>query len=457
MFAYFSISSILLAQQYPFVYYTPKDGLVNSRVRSIKQDSKGRMYFITYGGLSVYDGTRFINYRQDNGLAHELVNDIAEVGPDSFLIATNTTVLNTLIRGKLGVYRTADNFSPLVNRFLKSINGKWYATGDDGLFLLEGNRFLRLPFIDSKGNDIRAHLDRIVEWKKFFLIIPWSNEQRKLILYDRINQKVADVYFEETLNNAAVESTGRIWISTSEGIKIIDTLSLSKGIIHFIKAPPEYKNVTNRRNAFVYADAENNTWFYSGDKVQKISQQLQEQFISAREGLKTGNLSDLFRDREGIVWMASDGNGVIKMSNPNIQILNNFSGHPPDIISGMECHNDTIWLFNSKNRSVYRIFNNEMRSFPLGDEKMKSGNIYVINQELCIINDRRIISVRNKNDANAYTKPDVITVESTPNMQYGTGITDPHGAIIQHIKTNDGLFYLYVIKDGKLLMKYQLS
>jgi hypothetical protein len=28
------------AQQYPFVYYTPKDGLANSRVRSIKQDSR---------------------------------------------------------------------------------------------------------------------------------------------------------------------------------------------------------------------------------------------------------------------------------------------------------------------------------------------------------------------------------------------------------------------------------
>ena len=447
----------LLAQQYPFVHYTPKDGLVNSRVRSIKQDSKGRMYFITYGGLSVYDGTRFINYRQDNGLANELVNDIAEVGSDSFLIATNTAVLNSLIRGKLGIYKTADNFSPLINRFLKSNDGKWYATGDDGLFLLQGNRFLSLPFIDSKGNDIRTHLDKIVEWKNFFLIIPWSDEYRKLILYDKTKHKIEDVYFKERLNNVAVDATGRIWISTSVGIRMIDTLSLGKGVINFQKPPPEYKNATNRGTAFVYVDAENNTWFYSRDEVQRISPQLQEQLISPREGLKTGNLSDLFRDREGIVWMASDGNGVIKMSNPNIQILNNFSGDPPDIISGMQCHNDTIWLFNSKNRSVYRIFKKEIRSFPLGDEKMKSGNIYIINQELCLMNDRRIISVRNKNNANAYKKPDVIIAESTPNMQYGTGITDPHGAIIQHIKTNDGLFYLYVIKDGKLLMKYQLS
>jgi len=111
--------------------------LVNSRVKSIMQDNKGRMYFIIHGGLSVYDGTRFINYRKDNGLAEELVNDVAETGPDTLLVATNTQVLNTLIREKLGTYKTADNFCPLINRFLKSSNGKWYVTADDCLYLFE--------------------------------------------------------------------------------------------------------------------------------------------------------------------------------------------------------------------------------------------------------------------------------------------------------------------------------
>lgn len=106
-----------LSQQYPFVYYTPKDGLVNSRVKSIKQDSKGRIYLITHGGLSVYDGTKFINYNQQDGLSTDLVNDVVEVAPDSFLIATNTTKLNTLVNGEIGMYKTTDDFCPVVNRF----------------------------------------------------------------------------------------------------------------------------------------------------------------------------------------------------------------------------------------------------------------------------------------------------------------------------------------------------
>jgi ligand-binding sensor domain-containing protein len=77
-----------LAQQYPFVHYGPKEGLADNRVHKIFQDSKNRMYFLTYEGLSVYDGTRFTNYTTENGLAINLVNDILECGEDSLLLAS---------------------------------------------------------------------------------------------------------------------------------------------------------------------------------------------------------------------------------------------------------------------------------------------------------------------------------------------------------------------------------
>lgn len=93
------------AQQYPFVYYTPKDGLVNSQVRRIKQESNGCMLFITYGGLSIYDGTRFTNYGQQDGLANELVNDVVEVSPDSLLVAA--TAIN---HDKINLFAFRRNF-----------------------------------------------------------------------------------------------------------------------------------------------------------------------------------------------------------------------------------------------------------------------------------------------------------------------------------------------------------
>src|ERR1700744_4564706 len=87
------------AQQYLFARYTPRDGLVNNRTRFLYQDSRGRLYISTFGGLSVYDGSRFINYTTDNGLITSLVNDIVEMGDDSLWILPNGAGLHCLVHG----------------------------------------------------------------------------------------------------------------------------------------------------------------------------------------------------------------------------------------------------------------------------------------------------------------------------------------------------------------------
>ncbi|MFN2440319.1 MAG: two-component regulator propeller domain-containing protein, partial [Chitinophagaceae bacterium] len=446
-----------VAQQYPFVYYTPKDGLVNSRVRSIKQDSKGRMWFITYGGLSVYDGTRFINYKQDNGLAHELVNDIAEVGPDSFLIATNTQVLNTLVKGKLGVYKTADGFCPVINRFLKSRDGKWYVTADDGLFVLEGSNFRRLSLIDKNANDLGAALDKIVEWKDFFLIIPWSQYSAKLLLYDRRNNKLLNAYTKEDVTNVATDMQNRIWLSGAKGIKIIDTAWLQNGEIAFLPLPAQYKNLADKRDVFIFFDKERNTWLYGGSTVEKISPELQQQSFSTQQGLKTGNLVDIFRDREGIIWMATDGNGVVKLNGTHIQILNSFSANGTSIITALQQQNDTVWFFNAENNVVHSLYKNHLHSYSLSGKKIMPSNIIIVGQKLYLVVQDKIICILKKNDIRSYNQPQIVHTDKATEKVFGASVADVHGGIIVITKKNDGTFSLDVLKDGKYLMDYPIS
>src|SRR5215211_6804492 len=93
--------SKLDAQRYPFVHYTPKDGLVSARARQMFQDSKGRLYIATFGGLSIYDGARFTNYTMDNGLAANIVNDLAEMGDDSVWVMLNVNKIQCFTGGKL--------------------------------------------------------------------------------------------------------------------------------------------------------------------------------------------------------------------------------------------------------------------------------------------------------------------------------------------------------------------
>ena len=99
--ACFFIVASSLAQQYPFVHYTPKDGLISNQIRNIYQDSKGRLYFTSVNGLSVYDGSRFINYTSDNGLAFDIINCVMEMGDDSVWVVTNSGKINCLVNGQI--------------------------------------------------------------------------------------------------------------------------------------------------------------------------------------------------------------------------------------------------------------------------------------------------------------------------------------------------------------------
>src|SRR5687767_10525021 len=118
------------AQQYPFVHYTPREGLANSRAKFVVQDSRGKLYISTFEGLSVYDGSHFTNYNTNNGLAANLVNDIVEMGKDSIWILLNANKIHYLVNGRLKIFETIDNFVPVINQLVKGSDGIYYAIAD---------------------------------------------------------------------------------------------------------------------------------------------------------------------------------------------------------------------------------------------------------------------------------------------------------------------------------------
>src|SRR5579871_3663399 len=121
------VCPVIRGQEYLFAHYSPKDGLVNNRARFFYQDSKGRLYISTFGGLSVYDGSRFINYTTENGLITSLVNDILEAGDDSLLIAPNGTAFHCLVHGVIHNITTTDGFYPIINQLIRCSDGYLYA------------------------------------------------------------------------------------------------------------------------------------------------------------------------------------------------------------------------------------------------------------------------------------------------------------------------------------------
>lgn len=68
--------------------FTTEDGLVRNWVNRIRRDSRGRLWFCTLEGLSLFDGRRFANYGTSDGLPHRAVTDILEAGDGSYWLTT---------------------------------------------------------------------------------------------------------------------------------------------------------------------------------------------------------------------------------------------------------------------------------------------------------------------------------------------------------------------------------
>ncbi|MEO5977154.1 MAG: two-component regulator propeller domain-containing protein, partial [Chryseolinea sp.] len=89
-------------QDLQFEQLSTEDGLSQSNVICILQDSRGFMWFGTRNGLDKYDGYKFTVYKNDPNdslsLSHNSVTDIVEDADGNLWIATNGGGLNKFDR-----------------------------------------------------------------------------------------------------------------------------------------------------------------------------------------------------------------------------------------------------------------------------------------------------------------------------------------------------------------------
>ncbi|HYK45704.1 MAG TPA: histidine kinase [Parafilimonas sp.] len=349
--------------QYPFVHYTPKDGLVNSRVRKAFQDSKGRIYFITYGGLSVFDGARFRNYTTQNGLASDVVNDIFEAGDDSFLVATNSGYfVNVLVKGKLGVLNKTDRTCPVVNQFYLHDDHKIYVASDNGLFVLENKKFLELntSSLSANGRDI-PYVSTIAGIGNYLVLSTDDMSSHKgLYLYNIMADSICDFIRGANIFIVGKDSLHDIWITRSDKLFVLDPVNLSRGKIVFTIPPAGYErantyssvNVAFDRNSIwmVYRNKDNRS-----DEIQRIPASGTLLTIPLPEQMTSFDIGNIMIDKENTIWLCNDGEGVFKIINTPLRVFANPFAEPMQgRVANVFCADGSTWYSTNTNKLFCR-------------------------------------------------------------------------------------------------------
>src|SRR5215467_5479022 len=76
------------AERLPIRVYTTADGLPADHINRIVPDSRGFLWFCTPEGLSRFDGSHFVNYGADEGLAHTSVSTLLETRAGEYFVGT---------------------------------------------------------------------------------------------------------------------------------------------------------------------------------------------------------------------------------------------------------------------------------------------------------------------------------------------------------------------------------
>jgi signal transduction histidine kinase len=307
----FFLSFSLKAQQLPLETYTPAQGLVDARINKIFQDSKGRMYFLTREGFSIFDGQRFDNYGAANNFGTEIFNDITEDKKGTIHIFSFSGNVYT-------VNGTAVSFDSSKKDILQETN-KVFDIGNDEKLVLTNY------FLLKEKNNIYKKLTINIPAKSYhdienavrfrdYLIFSSSNDRNrfKTYLYN---------YQTEQLVDSIVNS--RIMVTATNKEKIcffsdkwqqFDTAALNDGKLKPIPFFLEQLVPKNFSVSYAQFDHDNNLWLVSREKgycrIDPVNKKVK--YFTTEEGILS-SANAVFEDHEKNYWFISSGRGVQKL------------------------------------------------------------------------------------------------------------------------------------------------
>lgn len=220
--------------------YTHADGLAQDSVYSVYPARDGSVWAGTLSaGVSVLRDGRFTNYTIADGLAANTVASILEGAGGTMWFATPSG-LSTLSDGRWRTYGTADGLpSDNVNCLLEDSSGVLWAGTASGIAFLSGQRFEIPP---AGPAPLRAQILGIAEDRYGSLWVATSNSVMRVSREKLFRGTVADGDVREygladglrdmegvkRHRSVIADPEGRIWISLTRGISVVDPARLKR-------------------------------------------------------------------------------------------------------------------------------------------------------------------------------------------------------------------------------------
>lgn len=347
------------------------DGLSQSNVLAILQDSRGMMWFGTENGLNRYNGYEFETYRRERGNAHALPNDfifdVAEDHDGNLWIATNGGGLAMLDRGKgqfISYRNNPDDAgsigSNVVRRVLVDADGSvWAGTRGGGLSRLDRkeNRFLHYRF----GNAEAGKPDNVFALLRDSKGSLWVGGDHGLA---RLNTEtgVTVTYGngesspgEHSVRAIVEDRAGRLWFGTyGGGLYRFETGSDS--FTRFTHDPNDDSSIAGDEVTSIFEDSANRLWVGTTSGLNLVDRR-NDRFVRYRTddgdatSLSDDSVTVIYEDRAGVMWFGTKTRGLNKWNSRTWEYglepareLTADAAQEPNVTSFVEDADGRLWI-----------------------------------------------------------------------------------------------------------------
>lgn len=402
-----------------FTQVTSRNGLSYNSVKCVMQDSRGYVWIGTYKGLNRYDGTRIKNYgRQDLGVKSDYINVLAEDSAGNVLIGTDNGIV-------IYDYRKDSFRQPLQAELLDdriySIHNdskgiSWIGSRAQGLFSYdpETDAVSKIDLKNPEGKLVRDIYRIVIDRNDKMHVAVYCDNLYRLtgdFTMERLATSGKAGYFEKddieglVLNPSSSnqmfiaskrhglcrldlrtgevsvlvtlpadsrpvylsENDGILWLATSSGVV---KYSVENGTCSTLKHDNADKFSLSDDYTTTAIQTSDGSLFI-GTTTQGIdyhspSQDIFKKFYKTSDGepLDGSSICGFAQDRNGIVWVASKGNGLMTLD-PGTGALarKNIKGLP-ETLNALCIDGDNLWIGYHKGICRLDIRTENVKSYP---------------------------------------------------------------------------------------------
>ncbi|NQU67404.1 MAG: histidine kinase [Candidatus Marinimicrobia bacterium] len=318
-----------------FEHITIKDGLSQSTVNCIIQDSNGFLWIGTQDGLNRYDGYNIKIFRHDPAdsttISANYVNTIFEDSQGRLWIGTEGAGIAVYDPGleRFTNFRyTPGDSTSLSDNYIYSIiesaDGTIWIGSSEGLnkFIHNTNQFEH--YARSNRDSIDSwiyYIFKIAESADGFLWIctydglsRFDPELGQFTNYNlNINNNIDSIDTE--INTFMVDDSGILWLGTNSGLVKLDTKTGDR--IIYQQDLPHTESTAGNGIISIFEDNANNLWFgsYNGLNRLDIGNGTITRLVNDPEHPNTINdnyIPAIYQDNAGVIWVGTGSGGLNK-------------------------------------------------------------------------------------------------------------------------------------------------